>query len=181
MQLNDFYDSIYKEYIEVLKNEGIRGVFRNRKQAMAEIAKIEIFLRDNEGKVIDVKDTPHIFIFRDYLYKVRYTIKTFLLLKSIMVFIVNAATIPIIVLSIYLLIRKIFIIASILFTSSITSVYLAENYTFFNYIRINLLAIKETFRILSLHIHNFLFSDNVAIYPVEEIKSSISLINKPNT
>ena len=56
-------------------------------------------------------------------------------------------------------------IASVLFTSTLTSVYLANNYTFFSHVKNNLLGLKESFRIMSINCHNFVFDETLPLYP----------------
>lgn len=178
--LNTWFDSIYQEYNQILRDKGIKGVWNHRKELLLDIGKIEFEVSDKGGKLIDIKDIPSLIIFRDGLHKVRFDIKTFLIIKKIISFIINGAFIPVIVLSIYFLIRKLIIISSLLFSYTVTSVYLANNFIFFNHIRINLIAFKEFCRVFSLHIHNFIFNENVPLYPVKENKTLNIIVESIN-
>jgi hypothetical protein len=179
--LMEWFDIAYDIYSEVLHSKGLRGLYNYRLYANQDLDKFEVQLRNNPGRIIDFKLYPYLSIFKSMLSKIKLTIEIFMVIKGIFKFISSAAMIPLVILSIYFLIRRILLAISVIFTSSVTSLYLSDNFTLFHHIKITLLSIREFLRVSSLHLHNFIFNESIPVYPEKEHKIISTIIEKSST
>jgi hypothetical protein len=108
--------------------------------------------------------------YKDILTKIKYTVEVLALIKIILIFITNAAFIPVFFLSIYLLLRKIFIFSSLFVTSNFMMGYFTNDLNYISKIKITLIKVKLTIKDLILKAHNYLFNDElISIKDVNEI------------
>lgn len=107
------------------------------------------------------KNLTHLISFKDILTKIKFTVEILSLIKIILSFLSTAAFIPIFVLSIYLFIRKIILLFSVLFTSSFTATYLnyySSNLNNFN----NILGdLKLSIKNLTIQGFNYIFDEDL--------------------
>lgn len=113
---------------------------------------------------------PHLILFKDILIKIKYTVELLTMIRVILSLISNIAFIPIFVLAIWLLIGKVYILFSVLFTSTLVSAYLTNHYDYISKTADFLSKFKEVLRGISIRTHNWLFADDL-ISKAEMVKS----------
>lgn len=107
---------------------------------------------------------PKLGIFKDILTKIKISLELLNIIRRLLKYIVNVAFIPVFILGLVTILRKLWIIFSVLFTSSFTTIYLTNHYDYISKTVDFLAAIKDSFRSLSLRFHNWLFNDDLVSY-----------------
>lgn len=171
--LLSLYNHIYNLYLTVYKEKGLVGIYKLRKQIINQISTIQLPApskksKNKEGGIITEgmlkRSYTDLIVFKDILTKIRFSLELFTLVRTVITVLANAVFIPIYALSVYYLIRKIILGFSFIFTSSISTYYLSPNISVLN----SLSGLKESVRIISIKIYNFIFSQSVPIDPVYE-------------
>jgi len=112
--------------------------------------------------------------YKDLLLNIKYSLKVLSLVKDILIFITNAAFIPIFYLSILSLIRKLWIFISILLGNLLIASYTTNNYNIITKVTDLLSNIKMYLISLSLRIHNSLLSEDQILISKKELESVFS-------
>ena len=119
--LHQLFNWIYEKYSTVYKEEGLKGVNNLRKELLNELQALNwsMFTKvkhkdgdDTLGTISEYKlgkAFKHLIIYKDIITKVKYTVATLLLLRIILSTLTNATFIPIFVLTLAYIFRRLFI------------------------------------------------------------------------
>ena len=160
-----FFDRLYEHYSLILKSKGFEALWIEVKAVRDEIKYLNFNMLDKRHKTLSEKTIqgtlPHLNHFKDILTKVKFTVELLLLVKIILAYINKFAFIPILLLAILILIRKISVAFSLLFTSSFLSIYLTNHYDYISKTQELLFLLKLKLKNMSLSVHNWLFNDDL--------------------
>jgi hypothetical protein len=163
VNLTVLFNHIFKLYQSELQNKGVLGAYRLRKYVLSQINDLNINMFYKKDEVISddkLKDSlKHLYIFKDILRNIKYSIEALATIKTIISFMINVASIPLIAVSFYLLLRKLFIAASVIIAGFFSTGVITEKY------KDKVDTIMETLREYSIRFHNWLFSDHLISAP----------------
>lgn len=163
VNLTVLFNHIFKLYQSELQNKGVLGAYRLRKYILSQIndLNINMFYKKDETISDDkLKDSlKHLYIFKDILRNIKYSIEALATIKTIISFMINVASIPLIAVSFYLLVRRIFIASSVIIAGFFSTGVITEKY------KDKVDTIMETLREYSIRFHNWLFSDHLISAP----------------
>lgn len=168
------FDVLYKHYNQILIDKGLIGVWKERRAIKNEISSLNFNMLDKRHKTLSEKalhnSIPHLILFKDILIKIKYTVELLTMIRVILSLISNIAFIPIFILAIWILIGKVYIIFSVLFTSTLVSAYLTNHYDYISKTADFLSRVKEALKGISVNLHNWLFNDDL-ISKTEMVKA----------
>jgi hypothetical protein len=110
--IQSLFNHIYNVYHLELKESGLMGVMRLRRQILDEINSLNVLMfkpKNSKGMLdsLDLKDSfKHLKCYRDILYKVKLTVELLTFVKTILKVLTNAAFLPVFATIIYLLAKK---------------------------------------------------------------------------
>lgn len=171
VSLSDLFNHIMNVYHVEYSASGISGLYKLRKAILAQINSLSVsnvFHKDKDVDESELKDSlKQLYVFKDLLHNIKYTIELFTYVKVILSFISKAAFIPFLVLWLWVLVRGL-----LRFSTYGIAGFAAQNYlnTQTEY-GSKLYAIIDWFRILSVRMHNAVFMDNLPIGPKSRIPS----------
>ena len=124
-------------------------------------------------------------VFRDVALKVKLSIEIYTYLKTLIGFMSNIGLIPFIVLSVFMIFKRLLTLFSLFFTSTLFLVkYTALNESiFYSSILNNLIYTKELLRVFCLKSYNMVFNENLPLYsnsptPEQALAGDSVLLNK---
>lgn len=159
--LSDLFNHVVNLYHVEYKEKGLSGIYKLRQSVLAQINGLTIskfWHKDRKLEDAELQSSlKSLYIFKDVLSNIKYTIELLTLFKTIVSVISNAAFIPFFVLALWALIRGALRWTSYLFTGFMTKSYLSSHPDFGT----KFSAITDWLRIASMNIHNWLFGDNL--------------------
>lgn len=161
--LSDLFNHVVNLYSVEYKEKGLTGIYKLRQSVLAQINGLTIskfWHKDRKLEDAELQSSlKSLYIFKDVLSNIKYTIELLTLFKTIVSVISNAAFIPFFVLALLrrALIRGALRWTSYLFTGFMTKNYLSSHPDFGT----KFSAITDWLRIASMNIHNWLFGDNL--------------------
>ena len=169
---------ILNVYQTELNDKGLVGLFKLRRIILSQIDGLNMskfWHRDRKLDELELQASlKHLYIFKDILSNMRYSIEMFMLIKSIIYFISSAAIIPFIVTTVYSLTKRVLMLFSIafsvIFTGHYTIWWIRHTY------RTEISADIEVLREYSIRFHNWLFNDHLNTAPCEPKPDFYSLI-----
>lgn len=165
IDLEQIFDSLFNIYISTLSDKGLFGAWKERKAILEQIRSLNFGMFDKSSKYILEPDFNesliHLAMFKNILINIKYTVEGLLLIKTIFSLISKISFLPIFILSIWILFRRIYIWFSLLFTSSLVSIYLTNQFDYISKTADYLIAIKLILSELSIRAHNWLFNDDL--------------------
>lgn len=179
------FDVLYKHYNQIYKDKGLRGVLNEVQAIKDEIRLLNITILSKSHKTLSEKTIQelfsHLIIFKEFLTNIKYTVEMLLLFRLILGVIGNIAFIPIFVLAIWILFKKLSVVFSLLFTSSYISIYLTNRFDYITATYDFLNQVKEYLRGLSIKWHNWLFSDNLISRALLEELAPVDAVVRPSS
>jgi hypothetical protein len=165
IDLEQLFDSLFNTYSSILRDNGIFGAWKERKAILEEINSISFGMFDKKSKYLLEPDfneaLSRLDAFKNILINIKYSVELLLIAKTIFSLITKISFLPIFILGIWIIIRKVYIASSLLFTSSLATVYLTNHYDYISKTYDYLLAIRLILRELSIKWHNWLFNDDL--------------------
>lgn len=163
--LSHLFEHIYNSYKTELQEKGLVGLWRLRKEVLANINSMNWPLIHSRHKTLSeetlLEYASKLKVFKDLLTKIKYTVETLKLVKIILGVLTNIAFIPVMVLATYWLFKRLLILFSILSTSLFSLVYFTNHLDGVSTIQGYLTSIKLTLKDLSIRSHNYLFDDEL--------------------
>jgi hypothetical protein len=161
-----FTQTFLKHELELTFAEtGLTGVYKLRQSILSQINKLSIsnfFNKDRTLNDDELKDSlKHLYMFKDVLSNIKYTVELLTIIKIIISVVSNAAFIPIFVLANWALIRGGLRLISYLFTAVCAKFYIEAHTDHGSKIS----AITDWLRVASMNIHNWIFGDNLIPAP----------------
>ena len=102
VSLGDLFNHLINAYQMEYKEHGIKGIYNLRKAMVSQINGLSIgnvYNKDKQLSDLEVKDTlKYLYVYKDILANIKFTLEVFLFIKIIMNFISKAAFIPFLVL-----------------------------------------------------------------------------------
>lgn len=176
IDLEQIFDSLFNIYISTLSDKGLFGAWKERKAILEQIRSLNFGMFDKSSKYILEPDFNesliHLAMFKNILINIKYTVEGLVLIKTIFSLISKISFLPIFILSIWILFRRIYIWFSLLFTSSFATIYLTNQYDYISKTVDFLIKVKEALRWLSIRTHNWLFSDDLT--SISEVDRAIN-------
>jgi len=183
--ISSMFERLYECYSLTLRDKGLLGVWRERRLVLEEIRSLNFGMFNKDTKILQESDLNeylrHLKVLKDVLTDIKYTVESLILVKVVFTFIARTAFIPILVLSIFILFRKVYVVFSLLFTSTFATIYLTNHYDYISKANDYYLAIICYLRGISIKWHNWLFNDD--LISKVEVDRAINIIigeNQPS-
>jgi len=161
VNLNNTFNHIHNAYKVELQENGLKGVWQLRKSMLKQLDSLNFGMFHSRHKTLSeinlFESLKYLTIFKDILLKIKYTAEVLILVKTILSFLVKAASIPLLALSVYIIIKRVLVAISLIFTSTFTAAFFSN---YFDHIS-KLEELKSTLRLLSIRTHNYLFNDDL--------------------
>ena len=178
LTLDKIFDIFITDFSRIYKEKGLIGLRNYSNYINQAINNIKI---SYEWAMVNSKwndqklstEVKNIEIISKIFKSIKITGTIFTFIQAIISFITKAALIPFYVLAVYTFFKKLLLLFSFIFSSSIATVYFSNDYKFFNIILHNVLALKELSRIFWLKSYNYIFNENLPLYKIEEIIEEI--------
>ena len=179
--LADLFKHILNIYQVEFNINGLIGVYKLRKAVIAQIKGLTIsnfYHKDKTYSDLELKDSlKHLYIFKDIIGNIRFTLELLQILRGMLLFISSAAIIPVIVLSYWVGIRFIFRWASYLFTI-VVGLTLVEAKTDHNF---NIGTVIEWLRTSHVTWHNWVFQDDMVSAKTVKIPRYTDIFHVPTS
>jgi hypothetical protein len=163
--LSHLFEHIYNSYKTELQEKGLVGLWRLRREVLANINSMNWPLIHSRHKTLSeetlLEYASKLKVFKDLLTKIKYTVETLKLVKIILGILTNIAFIPVMVLATYWLFKRILVIFSILSSSIFSLVFFTNQLDGVSTLREYLIRAKLTLKDLSIKTHNYLFDDDL--------------------
>jgi hypothetical protein len=159
------FDKVYEHYSTILKSKGFKALWIEVEAVREEIRSLNLNMLDKKHKTLSERTIQrklyHLNQFKDILTKVKFTVELLLLVKIVLGYINKYTFIPILILAIWLWIRKLYIGISLLFTSSFATAYFTNHYDYISKTFDFLLRVKLILRKFAIRAYNWLFNDDL--------------------
>lgn len=169
---------ILNVYQTELNDKGLVGLYKLRRIILAQINELSISKFWNRDRKLDELELQaslkQLYIFKDILSNIRYSVEMLMLIKSIIYFISSAAIIPFLVTAVYVFFKRLILFFSVTFSG-----FFAAHYTVFwvrHTFKKEIIAYMEVLRSYSIRFHNWLFSDHMVTAPCEPTPDSYIMI-----
>lgn len=164
---SNLYNKAYSFYYDTYKKEGYSSLWESKRALLAELKKLDIKSwslpaepkasgkTNSASKIkntrtpIDYKmmtfkkNFPNLFIFKDFIFKQDAKIENLVFIQKILTIVVKGTFIPLVILSIYIWIRRYFLWTSAIFTSSYVSLRFVGQSDYINKISDSVASIRD--------------------------------------
>lgn len=173
---SDFYQIFYLYYNKLYLDKGLVGIYQTRKSRNKGFELLEYTLQQENTK-LNSDSLPYHSIIKDYTKNIRLTLEIFRTVAPLLKLFSNLAFLPIISIWICSIIRKLMILFSLLLSFTFAALSYTEqplpNAKIFWW------SLGENLRISNLNWHNYIFHDNIPLYPVSpEMLELIAIIQQ---